>query len=663
MKHILIALLLIIFLPEIIQAEEESLTKTDSIPFYMMSLEQLMNVNVSVASQVPMTNREAPGIVTIVTQDEIRKSGANDLIDFLKLVPGFDFGVDVDGVVGIGVRGNWANEGKVLLLWDGMEMNEDLYTTLQFGSHYPVDRIKRIEIIRGPGSAMYGGNAEYAVINIISFQNSDHNGIDANAFSSNMSRTFGSRGFSFSAGKKFGNTHINAATEITEANRSQQAYVDSKGNSYDMSNQSGLNENQYRLDVSNGGFSFTGMCDRYAVDTRDGYAENYTRAYHTQFNTAYLVANYQWKLNEKLKINPGIRYKFQHPWSYTKSVTDDIFEPYNTVANKKEYYINSGYNPNDRINITSGFVYYHQIGVQKIDTIYFSNGSDKFNIDNYAVFLQSIIKTKPVNIIFGCRYEYNTIYGSSLVPRLGLTRIWDNFHIKALYSNAFRSPSIENINAAPGIIPEKTSVLECEFGYRITNKSYLTANIYDITTKNPIVYYYDDNEDDVYINESKTGTRGAEIEYKWKSKGFFATVNYAFYTTAGHRANTIYSVIDHPDVLLAFPAHEINANSNIQLSEIVNVNASASFNSRRYWFSGSDDRSVTIHSADPVFYLNLALNFENIFCKGFSIQASCLNVLDKDVVYIQPYNGNHNPLPGAGREFKLRLMYSLAFKK
>ena len=65
----------------------------------------------------------------------------------------YDFAVDVEGVVGIGVRGNWANEAKVLLLIDGMEMNETVYGTLQFSDRYPIDQVKRIEIIRGPGSS------------------------------------------------------------------------------------------------------------------------------------------------------------------------------------------------------------------------------------------------------------------------------------------------------------------------------------------------------------------------------------------------------------------------------------------------------------------------------------------------------------------------------
>src|SRR5207253_11346941 len=94
-----------------------------------------------------------------------------------RLVPGMDFGVDVEGVVGLGMRGNWAHEGKVLLLLDGQEMNEIMFATTQFGNHVCVDQIEKIEIIGGPGSAIYGGFAEYGVIDIITKGGSDLNGI------------------------------------------------------------------------------------------------------------------------------------------------------------------------------------------------------------------------------------------------------------------------------------------------------------------------------------------------------------------------------------------------------------------------------------------------------------------------------------------------------
>ena len=111
----------------------------DTSSFFNLSLEELLNVQISVASKKALTLRESPGIVTLITEDEIKNSGAHDLLDVLSMVPGLQFGVDVEGAIGIGVRGNWGHEGKVLLLIDGQEMNEPLYSTIQFGEHYPVE--------------------------------------------------------------------------------------------------------------------------------------------------------------------------------------------------------------------------------------------------------------------------------------------------------------------------------------------------------------------------------------------------------------------------------------------------------------------------------------------------------------------------------------------
>jgi outer membrane receptor for ferrienterochelin and colicin len=148
----------------VIANQEKSLILED------LSLEELLNIEVRVASGSKshgLTTRESPSIVTLVTEEEIRKSGARDLIDVLRLVPGFEFGMDVQGAVGVGIRGNWGFEGKVLFLLDGQEMNDNSYGTLVLGNHFSVQQIKRVEIIRGPGSALYGGFAELSVINVI----------------------------------------------------------------------------------------------------------------------------------------------------------------------------------------------------------------------------------------------------------------------------------------------------------------------------------------------------------------------------------------------------------------------------------------------------------------------------------------------------------------
>src|SRR6185436_9636381 len=180
MKTMICFLAVLLFLNGRVYCQEKQ-TSPDSVSFYEMSLEQLMNIEISVASRKALTPRESPGIVTLITEDEITNSGAQDLMDILRLVPGFDFGSDVEGVVGLGIRGNWAHEGKMLLLIDGQQMNEALYSTIQLGNHYPVQQIRKIEIIRGPGSAMYGGNAEYAVINIITKNDKEFTGVSVSA--------------------------------------------------------------------------------------------------------------------------------------------------------------------------------------------------------------------------------------------------------------------------------------------------------------------------------------------------------------------------------------------------------------------------------------------------------------------------------------------------
>ena len=139
-------------------------------------LQKILNKNVAVSTQ-KLTTRETPGIISVVTSEEIQNSGARDLIDVLRLVPGFDVMQDLQFVMGIGLRGSWANEGKVLVMMDGQPFNELLYQTVAVGNRFSVDAIERIEIIRGPGSAVYGGSAEYGVINMITKAAGSLNGV------------------------------------------------------------------------------------------------------------------------------------------------------------------------------------------------------------------------------------------------------------------------------------------------------------------------------------------------------------------------------------------------------------------------------------------------------------------------------------------------------
>lgn len=133
-----------------------------------LDLEQLLKVRVDVASQGESTLLDAPAVVSVITADEIRRSGARDLRDVLRTVPGFEPGVRMIGYPQIGVRGVLTdNSEKVRILLDGLPVNENLEGsgTIVFGD-FALENVERIEIIRGPGSALYGTNAFVAVISI-----------------------------------------------------------------------------------------------------------------------------------------------------------------------------------------------------------------------------------------------------------------------------------------------------------------------------------------------------------------------------------------------------------------------------------------------------------------------------------------------------------------
>jgi len=141
--------------------------------------------SVSGASKYEQRADQAPASVTIITADEISRHGWTTLAEALMSVRGLlvsdDFIYSFLGVRGFARPGDYTT--RVLLLIDGMRINDNLYSQAISDGTVPIDMgsVQRIEIIRGPGSALYGTSAMLGVINIITRSGRDLRGVEVEA--------------------------------------------------------------------------------------------------------------------------------------------------------------------------------------------------------------------------------------------------------------------------------------------------------------------------------------------------------------------------------------------------------------------------------------------------------------------------------------------------
>ncbi len=162
------------------------LAQTAGTPGIEDTLEMLREVDeVVAASRRPQPIREAPSAVTVVTADEIRAFGYRTLAEVLAHSRGFVTTYDRNYAY-IGSRG-FARTGdynaRVQVLIDGHRLNDNVYGAVLAEQGFPLDLdlVSRIEVIRGPGSALYGSNAVFAVINVVTRQAAPSEGLSATA--------------------------------------------------------------------------------------------------------------------------------------------------------------------------------------------------------------------------------------------------------------------------------------------------------------------------------------------------------------------------------------------------------------------------------------------------------------------------------------------------
>jgi outer membrane receptor protein involved in Fe transport len=643
-----------------------------------VSLDDLLATPIAVSSMAgARPQRETPGVVTALNREEIFASGARDLKEVLELIPGFQFGTDGQGVIGSGFRGVWGNQGKVLVMIDSIEITELLYTTNQFGNEVPAQIIERVEVIRGPGSAIYGGNAEMAVINVITRGAKDLMGAEiggryTQGYRGLVDRSIGlSGGWAFDSGLELA---FNVA--VGQGQAGQGYYTDFHGITYDMAGNSGLDPLVVNLSAQWKGLTFRFLYDDYRMMTQDGAGDTLPAPVAQRFRTVGADLRYRLSVWDRVVPTAYLQWRLQNPWEVTDK-SNPLF--YTKDATRLKGGVMVEVTPLDGLELLAGletygdFAWLNDTEVVGFQTQFFKGNDSQgqpilentASYANVAGYAQASWDNSWVNVSVGGRLEWNSRFGVNFAPRLALSKRIDRFHVKALYSGAFRSPGFENISLNPNIAAEKTQTAEVETGLQVSDIFYAGVNAFYLRVQNPIVYGVDlATNQESYINAGPIASAGWELEAQLRGRFGFLRGTYSLAMPVGNEVSEQFQVPGHTDRTLGFSTHKVTLSGMWRIWRGLRLGGRAVFLSDRYAYLTPGPLDADGNPTGELGLLrstvnaNLWVGYENLYFNGLSLSAGVDNLFNEPVSYPLPYTGGHPPLWGTARAVFVRLSYA-----
>jgi outer membrane receptor for ferrienterochelin and colicins len=499
-----------------------------------VSLEELSNIQVYSASKHMQSASEAPASVTVVTADEIQKYGYRTLADILQNTRGFYVTNDRDysfvGVRGFGRLGDSNN--RILVLIDGHRINDNVFGEPYLGTEFlvDVDLIERVEIIRGPSSSLYGADAFFAVINVITRKPPQLKGVEL----SFAPASFGTYDGRASYGGRYRGIDMLLSGTFYNSQGQTLFYpqFDSPATNYGMTRNTDYESFQHILaTISFRGFTLQGLFSArdkgvptayYGALFNDPRTQNYD--YHQ-----YLDLSYQHSIGEKWDLTARTSYdqaRLQAPVAYSTGLPDGstTVDTYSFRGAWSDSEAKLSTTLLEKHKITVGTEITDNVRQDQADYAALSNVfvADPASSTSWALYGQdefAIIHNLTLSA--GLRYDRYSNFGGTTNPRLGL--IYHPFHpttLKLLYGTAFRAPEPfeltpdfalfdNNLRLKPETIRSVEGVVEQTFGQHLTlSGSVLHNRISDLIT-------LESNPSDghtLYENFERADATGVEVE-------------------------------------------------------------------------------------------------------------------------------------------------------
>ncbi len=648
----------------------------------LSSISSDMNRFNTVATITKQNEHYQPYIITVFKGKELETLGVSNLQEALELAPGVDMATDnVNTKTPIFRGSNSLGYGQTKLFIDDVLVNNLFFDAYSEYLAMPIEMIKRIEIVRGPGSKTNGVNAYAGSIKIVTYAE------DFKGFESQDKFVFKYGSDDYRMGgflKKFKTENLDATIDFyyQEDNKKLPAgpdgYSTGSMSIAGLYDNTGLSQNgdapvwlkdySLGLNLKYKDFSIKG---RYLDHTQgSAYGINYSLPRdedRVKIPNYYLELGYDKNINDfnveikagvkydafdsKVKIGPdGVEFMDYYQHSIDGSVTnvtfsDGIFgehlakqrtlyqSSYLTYSGFEQHIITAGYRllkeeTIDMVSKLSNWTTGDATLVDYTDTFPFFDKNAKRNTQIFS--LQDQFKyTENLNFMYGFNYEKTSYKDAGLEPRVSMVYQKDlNNIFKASYSRAHRNPSWQemftmNNNARQGssdLEPEKVDAFELAYIKKFSTDIYLQSNLFYLINKDQI---YNSAADPVYRNVLDTDLYGLELEYS----GHISSIdklylNYSYVTGSSKTKTT------GTDTHLTNVAHHLAKGY-----YIYNLNNALSLSGIVQYVSSKDRVAEDTRDKLPAYTtLDLTLNYKNSQY-NYDVTVGVKNIFDATVKY------------------------------
>lgn len=492
-----------------VEAQEREKQPQDVEALEALSLEQLMNLEVTVASKEAEKISDAAGVISVVRKEDIERFGGITLRDILERVPSLTrFASSSTEGYGLASRGDQVKEtsGHILILINGRPTRETLEGGISSETFaaFPVNIIERIEVIRGPGSVLYGSNAFSAVINIVTIEEESSNvavsaltGLDGEA-GANVQGTVragdlsivlggryldkGDRNIDYTAtsgGGPGGGTTTTSEEQMSLTDETKSGFMAVKYKNFSLNS----NYNDYDAKVFNGG----SMNNWTKWFNNLGYNMDVSENWDMEFNLTYTHATFD---------GDGI----------------GVQRKSNDLVGEWTNHINLG--GSSRLIVGGLYNYLKGSELQTSSDEYISKGDRSI----FALYAQADVWViESLKLIGGFQANKIPDHDLSVVPRVGA--VWypvKRLNVKALYAQAFRTPSINELKldhdgrqGNDDLDPEM--VTSYDFGVNYQGEKFSVGVNYFINNQKDIIAL----DNNTYENLSKIDFQGFEFEGRY----------------------------------------------------------------------------------------------------------------------------------------------------